>query len=131
MAKTPVQSATVPKDDKTLKDVASETQSTAAETQGDKILQGEEKDVETLKVDPQVEALIAMNKELTDQLNAMGKVVNAVVKGKAKPAPRKPRPEGNYRLNSAFWDGRHLQPKGKKMSFAEGKAPQSATLLKD
>lgn len=63
------------------------------------------------------------------QLDEMSRVVATVVKGKAPPKQKKPRPAGMYRLKSPYWDGRVRHEVGKELRFAKDKAPQSAKPL--
>ena len=63
------------------------------------------------------------------QLAEMSRVVATVVKGKAPPVQKKPRPAGQYRLKSPFWDGRLRHEVGAELQFAKDKAPQSARFL--
>lgn len=37
----------------------------------------------------------------------------------------------DYRIKSAFWDGRKLHPAGSVLSFEEGAAPRGSVLAKD
>lgn len=48
--------------------------------------------------------------------------------GEAEPTPAKG-DEPTHQLTRPFWDGKFLQPRGKKLRFKEGEAPKSAKAL--
>ena len=142
MSKAPTQSAVAKveapedKEPKTLSELGKAENLTAAEIKASdlppqKEPSEDEKTATPVELDTVLSALMAENEKMAAQITHLNSVIGTVVKGKAPPPVKKARPEGNYRLNSPYWDGRALREKGDKMSFKEGKAPQSATLLKD
>ena len=72
------------------------------------------------------EAYIA---QLEAQVAEANRIVKAVVRGKAPPPIKRPRPAGKYRLVSPYWDGRIRHEANDEFTFPEGLAPQSAKYL--
>lgn len=88
-------------------------------------------DVETLSRDEQLEEISAELENIRKELHKLMHLSSLVAQKAGNPAEKAERPAGTYVLTTPRWNGRTLDPAGKKITFETGEAPQSARLVKE